>query len=220
MMQEPIQDKGKTSPIQKNEVDVLHARHPAVLDAVSVLTRGSAEAGAAFRQSDEFLLRKPGGKEIGGKAGDYILVFKVPEGITISPELIEQIKQNGIPSKDYWVSIIDGAILNFSYSTKPLCDEVIGAAGLSYGEQHLVYKAAGLKQKALIPSERQTQLRSLESDQAGGTQSIDDNELVLLDIQGNPYPKWASQFVTQFKPDPGDFRSEALFEQVHARYKV
>ena len=211
---------GLSSVTDTSRVDVLHSQHPDVLNAVSVLTRGSPDPASAFRQSEDFVLKKPNHTEIGGKAGDYILIFKVPDDVKINSELIAQIKQNGIPSKDYWVSIIDGAILNFSYSTRPLSEDVIGKDGLPYDQENLVYKAAGLKQKALIPSAQQTELKSLESIQAGTTQSVDANELVLLDIQGNPYPKWASQFVTQFKPDPSDPRSVALFEQVEAKYGV
>lgn len=227
MMQDPAVDRSnnslKPSPPsgeQSLEVDVLHSKHPDVVNAVTVLTRGSSDPGVAFRQGDTFTLKKPNGKEIGGKAGDYILVFKVPDGVAITPQLIDKVKQNGIPSKEYWISIIDGGILNFSYSTQPLSENIIGAQGLTYDEPHAVYKAAGLKQKALIPSERQTQLRSLESEQTGSTQSVDSNELVLLDIQGNPYPKWANQFVAQFKADPSDPRSGELFERVRVKYGV
>ena len=90
---------------------------------------------------------------------------------------------------------------------------------LAYNEAHAVYKAAGLKQKAHIPSKRQGEVRSLESERTGTNQSVDPNELVLIDVEGNPYPKWASQFVTQFKPDPEDVRSEGFFNQVQARYR-
>ena len=206
-------------------VDVLHAKHPDILNAVSVLTRGSKkeEGGIAFRQSEPFTLIKPSGKPIGGKAGDYILVFKVPEGITINNDLIASVKKNSIPSKDYWISIIDAGILHSSYSLEPESDNLIGKShsiGLSYDKPHEVYKGAGLKQKALIPKPNQTEVRSLESEQSGKNQTVDSNELVLLDVKGNPYPKYAHQFVEQFKPDPSDTRSANLFEQVKQKYNL
>ena len=204
-------------------VDILHSKHPDILNAISVLTKGSKEAGIAFRQNEPFTLIKPSGKPIGGKAGDYILVFKVPEGITINNALIASIKKDGIPSKDYWISIIDAGILHSSYSLEPESENLIGrshSTDLSYDEPCEVYKGAGLKQKALIPKPNQTEVRSLESEQSGKNQTVDSNELVLLDVKGNPYPKYAHQFVEQFKPDPSDSRSSKLFDQVRQKYKV
>lgn len=199
-------------------LDVLHCKHPDIVNAPSVLTIGSKKAGYAFRQSEPFEVKKPNGSSLGGKAGDYVLVFKVPEGIEATPELIQSIIKDGIPSKDYWVSIIDGDILHDSYSISPESEETIGGSGLTYGERHSVYKAAGVKQKAYIPNQFQGEVRSLESERTGTTQSVDPNELVLLDVEGNPYPKWVTQFVQQYKPDPSDPRSAELFEQVRSRY--
>jgi hypothetical protein len=202
------------------EIDILDKNHPAVADAISVLTQGSFDPGLAFRQPEDFTLEKPSGKTIGGKAGDYLLVFKVPEGVELNTDLIDKIKEGGTPSKDYWISIIDAGILHFSYSTATQSEELIGRKGLSYGEGHNVYKAAGLKQKAFIPADNQTKLRSLESAQANDLQNVDPDELVLLDIGGNPYPKNAAQFVKQFKPDPADSHSEVLFARVREKYGV
>ena len=203
------------------KVDVLHANHPDVLNAISVLTKGSKEPGTAFRQSEPFTLVKPSGEKIGGKAGDYILVFKVPTGIVLNNDLITSIKQNGIPSKDYWISIIDAGILHNSYSLQSESENLIGTShltGLNYDEPYTVYKGAGLEQKALIPRPSQTELRSLESEQAGKNQIVKPHQIVLLDIAGNPYPKNADQFVAQFKPNPSDARSAKLFEQVKQDY--
>ena len=204
----------------EKEIDVLHRNHPDVLNATSVLTVGSSKPGTAFRQENEFELIKPNGKTIAGKSGDYVLVFKVPDGIELNSELIESIKENGIPSKDYWISIIDADIFHQSYSTEPVSPNLIGAEGLSFHQAHQVYKASGLEQKAFIPKEKQTKLTSLESAQANTYQDVDDNELVMLDVEGNPYPKWASQFLTQFKPDPSNPESVKLFESVKIHYGI
>ena len=92
--------------------------------------------------------------------------------------------------------------------------------GLSYDEPYTVYKGAGLEQKALIPKPNQTELRSLESEQAGKNQTVKPHQLVLLDIAGNPYPKNADQFLAQFKPNLSDTRSTKLFEQVKQKYNL
>lgn len=199
-------------------LDVLHSKHPDIVNATSVLTVGSDKPGFAFRQSEPFELKKTSGARLGGKAGDYILVFKTPEDIEPTPELIQRIIKDGIPSKDYWISIIDGDIMHESYSLLPESEQVIGDSGLSFGVRHNVFKAAGLKQKAYIPNQFQGEVRSLESELSGVNQSVDPNELVLIDIEGNPYPKWVTQFVKQYKPDPSDPRSVELFEQVRNRY--
>ena len=205
------------------KVDVLHSKHPDVLNAISVLTKGSKEPGTAFRQSEPFTLVKPSGGKIGGKTGDYILVFKVPDGVVLNNDLITSVRNNGIPSKDYWISIIDAGILHSSYSLEPESENLIGTSnptGLGYDEPHEVFKGAGLKQKALIPKPNQMEVRSLESEQSGENQTVDSNELVLLDVKGNPYPKYAHQFLEQFKPDPSDSRSAKLFEQVKQKYNL
>ena len=205
------------------KVDVLHSKHTDVLNAISILTKGSKEPGTAFRQSEPFTLVKPSGEKIGGKAGDYILVFKVPDGVILNNDLITSIKQNGIPSKDYWISIIDAGILHNSYSLQSESENLIGTShltGLSYDEPYTVYKGAGLEQKALIPRSNQTELRSLESEQAGKNQTVKPHQLVLLDIAGNPYPKNADQFLAQFKPNPSDARSVKLFGQVKQKYNL
>jgi hypothetical protein len=199
-------------------LDVLHSQHPDIVNAPSVLTVGSKKAGYAFRQSEPFEIKKPSGSSLGGRAGDYVLVFKVPEGEEVSSELIQSIIKDGIPSNDYWISIINGDIMHNSYSLSPESEQTIGDSGLSFGERHSVYKAAGLKQKAYIPNQFQREVRSLESAHTGTNQSVDPNELVLIDVEGNPYPKWVTQFVEQYKPDPSDPRSVELFEQVRTRY--
>ncbi len=205
------------------KVDVLHSKHPDVLNAISVLTKGSKEPGITFRQSEPFTLVKPSGGKLGGKAGDYILVFKVPNGVDVNNDLITAIKKHSIPSKDYWISIIDAGVFHNSYSLEPESENLIGdshSTGLSYDEPHTAYKGAGLRQKALIPKPNQTEVRSLESEKTGKNQTVDSNELVLLDIQGNPYPKYAHQFLEQFKPNPSDARSAKFFGQVKEKYNL
>ncbi len=204
---------GTSQPVE----ETLHRNHPYILKAITVLTKGSSSPSVAFRQKKAFTLRNTKGELLSGKAGSYLLIHKVPTGVAVTNELVQKLLKEGIPSKDYWVNIVDGQIMHNSYSFKPESNELIGHAPKKPGfnQPTNVYKAADLKQKALIPQPNQTKLTSLE-----GLQTIKPHQLVLLDVEGNPYPKNADQLLDQYKPDPTDARSQAFFEQVRQKYNL